>query len=74
MSKKSTSWAIDPDKLKARIILEGLTCKEASIMTHHCPQWISICLHSGKMSEEGIRLIEEEIGIKRRFYVIRKID
>lgn len=74
MSKRSTSWAIDPDKLKARIILEGLTCKEASIMTHHNPQWIKYCLWQGKMAEEGIRLIEEEIGIKRRFYVIRKID
>ena len=74
MSNRSTSWAIDPNKLKARIILEGYTLKEASLMTHHCEQWITLCLHSGKMSEEGIRLIEEELGIKRRFYVIRKID
>ena len=71
--RKSTSWSIDPDRLKARCVLEGYTLKEVSVMTNHCPSWLTMCLYQGRMSEEGIRQLEE-LGIRRRSYVIRKID
>lgn len=73
MARPNTSWSIDPDRLKARLVLEGYTCREASIMTNHCPQFISQCLCQGRMTEDAIQLIEDELGIKRRFFVLKKL-
>lgn len=67
-----SSWTIDPDRLKARVILEGYTLKEASLMSHHCSQWLSRVLGECRISDEGIETLED-IGISRRYYVLKQI-
>lgn len=67
-----SSWTIDPDRLKARVILEGYTLKEASLMSNHCSQWLSLTLNQCRISDEGIETLEE-LGISRRYYVLKKI-
>ena len=74
MARPVTSYAINGKKLKSKLVLTGYTIKEASMMCHYDSNWLSQCIWKERMSEDGIKQIEQNFGIKRSTFVYKPFD